>query len=277
MEERNVNTWEDFEKQLQELCREREASSSSLNAPLLFRGQQDSCWLLKTTLDRKRERMPFRDYYHVISRIQPQIETLVEREWPIPDYPEVMESTKEYDAFNRQLWSGRCPGYAYMAYLRHHGFPSPLLDWSRSPYVAGYFAFSRAGMNSANRVSIYVFSEIQNKMSGNNIPVLYRYGPYVRTHRRHVLQQSEYTLCLGFDSEWRFEQYDTVFDQGPHQQAACVKFTIPVAERPKVLRLLDAFNLNAFSLFGSEESMMETLAIREFCLTEDTPRTAAVR
>ena len=277
MEERNVNTWDDFEKQVQDLRKEREASSDSPNSSLLFRGQEDSCWLLKTTLDRKRERMPFTDYYHVISRIQPQIETLTEREWPIPDYPEVEKSTREYDAFSLQLWSGRCPGYAYMAYLRHHAFPSPLLDWTRSPYVAGYFAFSKAGMNSTNRVSIYVFSEIRNKLSGNKMPVLYRYGPYVRTHRRHVLQQSEYTLCLGFESEWRFEEYDTVFDRGLHQQAACVKFTIPAAERPKVLRLLDAYNLNAFSLFGSEESMMETLAIREFCLNEDTQKTTAAK
>jgi hypothetical protein len=277
MEERNVNAWEDFENQLQDLRKERDASSDSPNSSLLFRGQEDSRWLLKTTLDRKRERMLFSDYYRVISRIQPQIETQTEKEWPIPEYPEVEQSTREYDAFNLQLWSGRCPGYGYMAYLRHHGFPSPLLDWTRSPYVAGYFAFGKANMNSTNRVSIYVFAEIRNKVSGNNMPVLYRYGPFVRTHRRHVLQQSEYTLCLGFDSEWRFEQYDTVFDQCLHQQAACVKFTIPVAERPKVLRLLDAYNLNAFSLLGSEESMMETLAIREFCLSEDTQKTTATK
>jgi hypothetical protein len=143
--------------------------------------------------------------------------------------------------------------------------------------VAGYFAFYKANMTSTKRVSIYVISEIRNKVSGNNMPVLYPYGPYVRTHRRHVLQQSEYTLCLGFENEWRFERYDTVFDQGPHQQAACVKFTIPVAERAKVLRLLDSYNLNSFSLFGSEESMMETLSIREFCLNEDTQRITAAK
>jgi hypothetical protein len=273
MDERNVDTWEDFEKQLQDLRREHDASSDSSNAPLLFRGQENSCWSLDTTLDRKQKRMLFRDYYHVIYRILPQIETLTEREWPIPDYQEVEQLTREYDAFSLQLLWGRCPGYAYMAYLRHHGFPSPLLDWTRSPYVAGYFAFSKANMNSTNRVSIYVYSNISCRSSGNGMPVLYRYGPNVRTHRRHVLQQSEYTLCLGFDSEWRSEQYDNVFDQGLRQQAACVKFTIPVTERPKVLRLLDAYNLNALSLFGSEESMMETLATREFCLNEDTQGT----
>jgi hypothetical protein len=94
--------------------------------------------------------------------------------------------------------------------------------------------------------------------------VVHIFGPYVKTHRRHVLQQSQYTVCLGFNDEWQFESYDSVFEKGPRQQAFCWKFTIPVMERQKVLALLDEHNLNAFSLFGSEESLMETLATREF-------------
>lgn len=99
--------------------------------------------------------------------------------------------------------------------------------------------------------------------------VVYHQGPYVNTHRRHYLQQSQYTLCLGFDTEWRFEQYHKVFDDGLHQQGICWKNTIPAAERVKVLQELDEYNLNTFSLFGSEESLMDTLATREFCLPEE--------
>jgi FRG domain len=150
-----------------------------------------------------------------------------------------------------------------MAYLRHHGFPSPLLDWTRSPYVAAFFAFNKAIEDSNSRVSIYIFGETSH-VSGNGMPVLYRYGPYVRTHRRHVLQQSEYTLCCFYDDKWFFGNYDTIFDQGRHQQGLCWKITLPTTERPKVLRVLDEYNLNAFSLFESEDSMMEMLAVREF-------------
>jgi hypothetical protein len=39
-------------------------------------------------------------------------------------------------------------GYKYFVCLRHYGFPSPLLDWSRSPYFAALFAFSGATQNS---------------------------------------------------------------------------------------------------------------------------------
>ena len=268
MEELKVNTWEEFEEGLKKIRNEYQQASTSQKTPLLFRGQENSCWLLQTTLDRKQERMLFKDYYRMIAKIRPQIETLTKNEWSIPTYPDVEKDVAGYDAFSLQLWSGRCPGYAYMAYLRHHGFPSPLLDWSRSPYVAAFFAFHKAFGDVNHRVAIYIFGEINFRISGNRMPVLYRYGPYVKTHRRHVLQQSEYTLCTGFDDDWFFENYETVFETHRHQQGLCWKFTIPASERTKVLKLLDEYNLNAFSLFESEDSLMETLATREFLFSK---------
>lgn len=44
------------------------------------------------------------------------------------------------------------------------------------------------------------------------------------------------------------------------------KFNVPWTERLKVLGLLDGYNLNAFSLSESEESLMETLALRKLSL-----------
>jgi hypothetical protein len=264
MEERNLNTWEEFEEVLKDVRKEHDQSDAQIKSSfLLFRGQENSCWLLRTTLDRRRERMLFTDYYGIITRIRPQIESLTGNEWPIPDYPQVRKDAEDYHKFSIDLWCGKCPGYAYMAYLRHQGFPSPLLDWSRSPYVAAYFAFNKASLDSNSRVSIYIFAEISNKVSGNQMPVLHRYGPYVKTHRRHVLQQSEYTLCTVLDDAFRFEKYDTIFEAGRHQQGLCWKITLPTKERTKVLKLLDEYNLNAFSLFESADSMVEMLAFRE--------------
>ena len=177
MEERKVNTWEQFIKELDDLKRERDNSEDcEPESSLLFRGQENSGWWLSTTLERRQQRTPFKDYYRVISKIKPQIESLTNNQWTIPEYPEVKRLVRDYDAFNLALWSGRCPAYAYMAYLRHHGFPSPLLDWTRSPYVAAYFAFSKAIEDANKCVSIYIFSERRFTLSGNNMRVVYRYG-----------------------------------------------------------------------------------------------------
>ena len=266
MEEINIDTWEHFIQQIDEL--RRECNNSADHVPgsgLLFRGQENSCWPLSTTLDRKQLRISFQDYFGVISRIKSQIESLTDQEWVIPQPPEIESLVKDYDKFSRELRAGERPWYAYMTYLRHHGFPSPLLDWTRSLYVAAYFAFGKASEAANGRVSIYAYSARNFRISGNNMRVLYRFGPHVKTHRRHVLQQSQYTMCIESTDESRFESHDAVFVAGLHQQGVCWKFTIPSNERTRVLKLLDDHNLNAFSLFGSEESLMETLAIREFC------------
>jgi hypothetical protein len=84
-----------------------------------------------------------------------EVETFTGTNWEIPNYDEVVKTvTTDYDVFSLGGTFGRTPGYEYMAYLRHHGFPSPLLDWTRSPYIAAYFAFSNA-MASACRFICY--------------------------------------------------------------------------------------------------------------------------
>jgi hypothetical protein len=153
--------------------------------------------------------------------------------------------------------------YGYMAYLRHHGFPSPLLDWTKSPYVAAYFAFERP---VADEVAIFVYAERPErfKIGSSDEPAIIAPGPIVKTHRRHFAQQSRYTICAKFEANrgWRFVPHQAVFDLGRTTQDVLWKVVIPKTERMKVLDVLDRHNLNRFTLFDSEESLMETLAFR---------------
>lgn len=96
----------------------------------------------------------------------------------------------------------------------------------------------------------------------------------MKTHKRHVLQQSEYTLCVVFkDNEWRFARHDDALDaveviEGTEWNFDLRKFTVPASERLNVLKSLDEHNLNAFSLFGSEDSLIGTMAMRTLTLKQ---------
>ncbi len=60
-----------------------------------------------------------------------------------------------------------------------------------------------------------------------------------------------------------------VFANQKANQDLLWKYNIPISERNKVLKKLDAFNLNLFSVFGSDESLMATMATRQFHLDDD--------
>ena len=96
------------------------------------------------------------------------------------------------------------------------------------------------------------------------MPEIKGLGPYVRSHRRHFQQQSEYTICtIRRDGEHAYARHEDAFAGNKEDQDELWKFDIPATEREKVLKRLEQYNIHAFSLFGSEESLMEALAFRE--------------
>ena len=132
--------------------------------------------------------------------------------------------------------------------------------------MAAFFAFSNAS-SSATHVSIYAYQEYAElvKMNELNSPHISSHGSYIRSHRRHFLQQCAYTICTVKNDagEWQYACHEDVFEKGGENQDLLWKFNLPASERTKVLRSLDLYNLNGYSLFGTEESLMETVAQRE--------------
>jgi hypothetical protein len=265
--------WADFLFQIQEI--EKQIKSTGVPvSKLLFRGQADSRWTLKTTLERQLG-APYSimRYYNYIYPIKSTIESHTTERWRIPEGHEILKAQSDFVKWHADLSFGNFPAIEYLAYLRHHGFPSPFLDWTNSRYVAAFFAFSEAiyQEDAENFVSIYVLFENNIVTRNDKIPCIYRLGPRSRFHRRHFSQQSEYTICLSrpSDAGWEFQPHDDNIEANWGQEENQInfylyKFNIPAAERGNVLKSLDEYNLNPFSLFGSEESLIKTLAFRTF-------------
>lgn len=267
--------WETFEQKVKELRAEHTKESS----PLLFRGQGDANWRLTTTLERfGGKSMLFSEYYRLIcASIGPEVKTFAGVD--VPEYAPSIDTFRDPELLWLHRWP-TVPLYRYMAYLRHVGFPSPLLDWSQSPFVAAFFAFRDEAVGApTEKKRIYAYCERPKGIKGmtHGEPYIHPIGPYVQTHPRHFRQRSYYTICGRFDTtfdQWRFDSHQNAFDDSERPgQDYLWKFDLPSEQRLKVLSSLNDYNLNAFSLFGSEEGLMETMWLREQVLRNQNSST----
>ncbi|MFA7676849.1 MAG: FRG domain-containing protein [Candidatus Omnitrophota bacterium] len=260
MIKKDLDTWEQFEGEVNSLTskiKEIRGNSKSYQSPILFRGQRDSEWPLETTLDRIKKNLSQKQYYIIMKSVQSSVESCTEKRWNLPS-PDKYEEKDCHAPL----------GYDFMVYLRHNGFPSPLLDWTRSYHIASFFAFNENSI--AKRISICAYVEylIDGKSwCGEKITGL---GPHVTTHKRHFLQQSEYTICtVKKDGLLIYKPHKNVVVKNKTKNQDLLKqYTLPSSERTKVLRKLDSININSYSLFENEEGLMDTLSKRNFLLNK---------
>ncbi|MEN7527706.1 MULTISPECIES: FRG domain-containing protein [unclassified Cupriavidus] len=271
-----LDDWSQFHQALAKLeSIDREADTAALGSTKwLFRGHADSEWPIISTLERFNPSIDtLEEYYAYAYRPRYGIESATGQQWNIRPPHEFAEEFGQaavvLTGFNTQP-----DEYAYLVYLRHHGFPSPLLDWTRSPYVAAFFAYSRAYEQRQERVAVFAYLEAtgRGKATSPASPTIYSFGPYTRTAPRHYIQQAEYTLCLRKRSgEGRHGicSHMEAFASRDAIQDVLVKFTLPRSEWRRALGYLDQHNMNAHTLYGSVDRLMETVAVREMLLNAD--------
>jgi hypothetical protein len=257
-----LDSWSDFEEIIKaKLADEMLADEiHSYKLPSFFRGHSNAAWPLETTLERcvgKNQRVDM--YFAVITNVLSEIETFTERKWELPNFEEFISNLDK----TLVILDDRITNY--MQYLRHFGYPSPLLDWSRSPFVAGYFAF-RDVASKAESIAIYEYKRKDYETySLSEAPHVYPVLTSSPGNKRHYLQQSVYTVCLGKTGNYVY--YASHEDQSSPSgvsNEAMTKYILPACERVTALHRLEAYNINAYSLFGSEESLLESLFLRAY-------------
>ncbi len=66
------------------------------------------------------------------------------------------------------------------------------------------------------------------------------------------------------NEQWVYCNHEKYFTASSGEdQDYLSKYTLPGSIRNKVLRKLQSMNINAFTLFGSEEGLMDMLAFKE--------------
>ncbi len=270
MKQYDLNNWDEFRPLIKDIRSQygylKLTEDVSKKNIVLFRGHENATWSLRTTLDRFSARTySVADYVTYLLRCRNELETYTGRKWDVPQLPDVL---KDIDASD-DSWRPRMPYYLYehLVYLRHHGFPSPLLDWTTSPYIAAYFAYCEK--IAADRVAVYVYVErprgVKGGMGGQ--PRITVVGPYITTDRRHFAQKAWYTIATKYDygkKAHMFCEHGAIFSKEDEDQDVLVKITMPSSDRIRALEELNDYNINHYTLFETEDSLVKSLAIKVF-------------
>lgn len=262
----NIECWEDFQSKVDEI------KSKYVNSEkILFRGQpESSCSMqLTNTLERyTNSEMTLESYLDITLNCLNPIESFTGKKFNLPDKEIIInEINEKSNPIELHL-----PTYEFWIYLRHHGFPSPFLDWTSSPYIAAFFAFS--GQNIADRCSIYVYIERPEGVKSHldPSPKVWTFGPNTKAHKRHFLQKSWYTMALKAERvlpnklechNHKIISHKEIIKPSNENQDLILEISIPREESLKVLNYLDQYNINQYSLFQSEEALIQTLARKE--------------
>jgi hypothetical protein len=162
---------------------------------------------------------------------------------------------------------------AFVALTQHHGYPTPLLDWTYSPFVAAFFAFrdvraERMHDDPEGVVRIFVLDKDSWSKTVPQLPMLRPYGLHFSIldmsaieNERLVPQQAVSTVTNVEDIESYIKRYDT-----DASRPLLRIIDLPVSDRIRIMSDLSTMGITAGSMFPGLDGACEQLKERNFPL-----------
>ena len=212
----------------------------------LFRGQPKP-WKLRTAFHRKGR--------YDLSRFQTDDIPILHRRL----------SARTSHVFNLEIPN---ENGAFLNLVQHHGYPTPLLDWTYSPYVAAFFAFRGLPKNneSGELVRVYIFDQEQWKSHWGQLVMLNVAGlhlsvmEFLAIENERLIPQQAATTVTNIDD---IESY--VREKETEKRCTYLRaIDIPASERNTVMQELSFMGITAGSMFPGLDGACEELREKMF-------------
>lgn len=212
---------------------------------MVYRGQSNNQWRLKTSFHRTDRLDLLRYGAQEVQHLNRYVTGILDRTFDLA-------SPLEHGAL--------------LNLAQHHGFPTPLLDWTESPYIAAFFAFSELPKRiSKGRVRLFMFDRTAWLKDQPAVSDMTRAAPYLAVHQllplfnaRALPQQSVVTSTNVSDIE------DWLKSQERPDHRYLIKIDLPASERNTVMADLTSMGITAASLFPGIEGTCRALKERYF-------------
>lgn len=186
--------------------------------------------------------------------------------WIAEDVPALYGAMAEKISYPLQL-GNMAHNAAFWSILQHHKYPTPLLDWTFSSFVAAYFAFWNADPDDETYPRILIFDQKRwNERYGKtgftadpSPPQLIVLESFNFGNPRATPQQALSTFSNVTDIEG-FIRAREIHDQ----QEYLTMCDLPVVEAPRILRELELMGITYGSLFPGLDGIARDIKDRFF-------------
>lgn len=241
--------WVDFKTRWREVLA-RNIASQRLFRRFVFRGQACSSWRLESSFDRKhddlRGKKKSERYENVIRSFGKNLIEFADRDANV-----LLGRTVDVASNIDEL----------EVLAQHHGLPTRLIDWSLSPYVASFFAFSQFQQCNTGLVSIWALDGefVKSEIDSDHLELLENFYP--KNSRQlwqlgvFVRNKTQITDLIDIFSD----PNDFVRDCAISGPPALYRFDVPVEGREAALDDLEMMRINSMTLFPGIEGVVRWL------------------